>query len=215
MPDPSDRARPSAAKEPGAPDSAIPCSRAAADAPPLDSVPALLQLLRRQRLLNPAQLNEIKESWLPEPADAQALADRLCRGGWLTPYQAEQLRHGHAQALLLGPYHLVNLVGEGALGQVYEARHRKHRSTVALKVLHPELRTNAEVVEQFWEEPVALASLDHPAFVRAFDVSPDAAHYYFAMEYVDGIDLGKLLQLAGPLPVAQACDYVRQAALGL
>jgi hypothetical protein len=186
-----------------------------ADAAAVSSVPALLQLIRRNRLLTPAQLNEIKLTGLTDLADAQGLVEHLCQRGWLTPYQAEQLFQGQHQALTLGPYHLLNLVGEGALGQVYRARHRERRCVVALKVLHPELRTSPEVLQQFWEEPVALAALDHPAFVRPFDVAPEVAQFYFAMEYVDGIDLGRLLQLAGPLPVAQACDYIRQAALGL
>jgi serine/threonine protein kinase len=181
----------------------------------IDSGSALLQLIRRSRLLQPAQLNEIKLQWQPDRIDSEALADRLVRRGWLTPYQVEQLFEGQGEALVLGRFHLQKLVGEGALGEVFQALDRGCRRVVALKVLRPELREDPEVLEQFWQEHQVLASLDHPAFVQAFDGDGDGPQFYFAMEYVDGIDLGRLLQLAGPLPVAAACDYVRQAALGL
>jgi hypothetical protein len=180
-----------------------------------DSVVALLQSVRRSRLLKPAQLNEIKVHWLPGLTDPEDLADRLIRHGWVTPYQAEQLLEGEDRCLHLGPYRLLHLLGEGALGQVFQALHLESRAVVALKLLRPELRTNRQVLHQFWQEPAALARLSHPVFIRSLDSDPEGARYYFAMEYVDGIDLGKLLQLAGPLPVAQACDYVRQTAVGL
>jgi serine/threonine protein kinase len=192
-----------------------PASRAGETCPLPDSVLGLLQLIRRSRLLHTAQLNEIKARWLPELADAQGLAERLVRRGWLTRYQVELLLEGRDQELRLGPYHVLSLLGEGALGQVFRARHAERRCIVALKVLRPELRDDPEVLQQFWQERMVLARLTHPAFVRALEPDPDGTQYYFAMEYVDGIDLAKLLERAGTLPAAQACDYVRQAAVGL
>jgi hypothetical protein len=192
-----------------------PRAEAAESSPAMDSVPAFLQLVRRSQLLNTEQLNEVKVHWLPGLRDAQVLAERLIQRGWLTPYQVDQIFEGQDRSLVLGPYLLLDLLGEGALGQVFEALHRERRCVAALKVLRPELRTNDDVLDQFWQEREVLASLDHPAFVRAYDMGPDETQYYFAMEYVDGIDLGRLLRLAGPLPAAQACDYVRQTALGL
>jgi serine/threonine protein kinase len=180
-----------------------------------DSVLGLLQMVRRSRLLKPEQLNEIKLHWLPCLADSDALATRLVQSGWLTRYQLAQLLDGHDQSLQLGPYRPLGLLGEGALGVVYKARDVVRRVTVALKVLRPELRGCPEVLEQFWQEAAVLARLKHPAIVAGYDIEPGEARHYFAMEYVDGIDLARLLQLAGPLPPAQACDYVRQAAVGL
>src|SRR5205823_6131930 len=57
--------------------------------------------------------------------------------------------------------------------------------------------------------------LSHPNIVKAFDVDMDNPRHYFAMEYVEGIDLGKMVKLSGPLAVPRASDYIRQAALGL
>ena len=69
--------------------------------------------------------------------------------------------------------------------------------------------------QQFLHEMEAMARLDHPNIVQFCDVDQDGELFYFAMEYVDGTDLGKHVGLCGPLPVAEACDFIRQAALGL
>ena len=57
--------------------------------------------------------------------------------------------------------------------------------------------------------------LDHPNVVRAYDADEDGGTHFFAMEYVEGIDLARLVKEKGPLPIAEACDCARQAALGL
>jgi serine/threonine protein kinase len=87
---------------------------------------------------------------------------------------------------------------------------------VALKVIHPELLNNPEAVQQFQQEMRAVAQLDHPNIVRAVDADLVVGNmHYFAMEFVEGTDLNKMVSLSGPLPVAKACDCIRQAALGL
>jgi serine/threonine protein kinase len=60
-----------------------------------------------------------------------------------------------------------------------------------------------------------VSQLSHPNIVKAFDVEQAHGRHYYAMEYVHGTDLAKLLKLSGPLPVGQAADFTRQAALGL
>jgi serine/threonine protein kinase len=180
-----------------------------------DSVAAFLQAIRRSRLLHPAQLNEIKLKLLPQITSAHQLADRLVQRGWLTPYQGELLLEEEEPELVFGGYRALGLLGEGGLCKVFKAWHAPSRSLAALKVLHPELRANEEVLVQFRQEREVLARLSHPAFVQAFPENEDGARHYFAMEFVAGLDLQKLLQRAGPLPVGQTCDYARQAALGL
>lgn len=180
-----------------------------------DSVPAFLQAVRQSRLLSPAQMNEMKTTFALGVFDAQILANRLVDAGWLTPYQAEQLLQGNDREFIVGPYRLLTLLGEGGLGQVYRAWDSSTRQIVALKILHPELRHQREVLDQLRLEMEVIAKLAHPAFVRPVDVDVGAGQYYFAMEFVEGIELSKLLKKVGPLPVAQACDYARQAAVGL
>ena len=181
----------------------------------IDSMPALVQALRRSRLLTPSQLNDLKSKWMAGVERPQALAERLRDMGWLTSYQEERLFAGAEQDLVFGPYLALNLLGEGGLCQVFKAWHRDSRQVVALKVLHPELRTNPEVLEQLQNEFHVMSRLSHPNFIRAFDVDLHSKQFYFAMEYIPGIDLQKLLEQTGRLPIAQACDYARQAAFGL
>src|SRR5205807_4671796 len=66
-----------------------------------------------------------------------------------------------------------------------------------------------------YREVRAVAQLSHPNVVTAFEVNQAGAKHFLAMELVDGIDLARLVQQSGPLPVPQACEYIRQAALGL
>jgi serine/threonine protein kinase len=86
---------------------------------------------------------------------------------------------------------------------------------VALKVIRRERLTNREAVRRFQREIQAAAQLAHPKVVLAYDADQIGDIHFFAMEYVDGIDLGRLVRDKGPLPIREACDYIRQAAHGL
>lgn len=72
-----------------------------------------------------------------------------------------------------------------------------------------------QLVKRLHREARALIALNHPNIVRAFEIGNDRRNHFLAMEYVQGLDLQRFVQQAGPLPVAQACEYVRQTALGL
>jgi len=112
-------------------------------------------------------------------------------------------------------YRVERLLGAGGMGAVYRAYHRKMERTVALKVINPALLTRPAVVERFTREVKAAARLSHPNIVTAFDADQAGGTHFLVMEYVVGTDLGRLVQEGGPVPVDRACDYVRQAALGL
>jgi serine/threonine protein kinase len=185
----------------------------------IDTIPAFLEALRKSRLLGAADFNDIKARLLPGVHDPRALAARLVQHGLLTPYQSKHILDGLDQELVVGPYRLLDLLGEGGLSQVFKAEHVGTRSLVALKLLHPELRSNVRVLDQLRQEMEVITHLSHPHFVQAFELNLEGAGSrgapYFAMEYVEGIDLGKLLAQVGPLPMTQACEYARQTALGL
>ncbi len=74
---------------------------------------------------------------------------------------------------------------------------------------------DAEVVGRFYREIQVVSQLDHPNIVHAYDAGPAGATHFLAMEFVEGTDLGRLVKRGGPLPLQQACAYVRQAAMGL
>src|SRR5688572_28445730 len=112
-------------------------------------------------------------------------------------------------------YGIQELLGTGGMGAVYKAEHRLMRRTVALKVINPKFIRTKQAGERFRREVEAAARLHHPNIVTAYDAEQSGDLHYLVMEYVKGTDLGKMLEERGPLPVAEACEYIRQAALGL
>jgi tRNA A-37 threonylcarbamoyl transferase component Bud32 len=178
----------------------------------VDSSPNLTDVLQQFELLTPAQLEELKRQ---PPVDPDELADSLVRRGCLSPFQVERIRQGRGGELVLGNYVLLDQLGEGGMGQVYKARHRRMGRVVALKVIARSQLADSESVRRFQREIEAAAQLEHPNVVRAYDADQAGDVHFFVMEYVEGIDFGKLVRQRGPLPIEEACTYIRQAALGL
>src|SRR5205807_1502162 len=94
--------------------------------------------LSRNQLLQPTQLDEVVRALQPRCADCQALGDELVKRHWLTAYQVGHLLQGRGQDLVLGHYVVLDSLGEGGMGQVYRARHRRLDRVVALKVIRPD-----------------------------------------------------------------------------
>src|SRR5262249_52572202 len=89
------------------------------------------------------------------------------------------------------------------------------RRLVALKVLPLYQTHNSTMVERFYREARAIASLNHPNIVRAHDLDRDHKRHYLVMEYVHGPSLQDLVGTHGPLEPDRAANYLAQAALGL
>jgi serine/threonine protein kinase len=181
----------------------------------IDTVAELIDLLGRLRLLSADQFQELTRSLQPRFQSPRDLAKELLRRGWLTVYQVNQLFQRQEQDLVLGPYRILDLIGEGGVSRVYKVWHEGRNRPVALKVIRREMLSNNEVLGRFQREMLAVARLSHPNIVQALDVKLDGVDHYFAMELVEGTDLGKLVQLSGPLRPRLACEYICQAALGL
>jgi serine/threonine-protein kinase len=183
---------------------------------PAVTVTALLGILRRNPFLTTVQRNELILAELQGKwTDAPALAQHLLTQGWLTPYQVEQLLQGREPQLTVGPYVLLERLGEGGAGQVYKARHQKMDRVAAVKVIRVELLLDAEMVKRFYREVAAVSRLVHPNIVHPYDAGPAGPTHFLAMEYLEGIDLSRLVKESGTLPVAEAKEYIRQAAAGL
>jgi serine/threonine protein kinase len=112
-------------------------------------------------------------------------------------------------------YEILSWLGEGGMGIVYKARQVSLKRTVALKVIRKKLLSRPPAVNRFLREAQAAAALLHSHIVIIYDAGRAQDTYYYSMEFVDGIDLGRLLKQAAALDVSQVCDYMRQAALGL
>lgn len=168
-------------------------------------------------LVTPQELEDVVAAL---PADrpvrtAAELARELVRLRTLTAYQAQEVARGHGQRLLLGNYLILDKIGQGGMGLVLKAEHRRMRRVVALKVLRARALASEAAVRRFHREVQAAARLIHPNIVTAFDADEDRGTHFLVMEYVEGTDLSTLVKLQGPLPLARAVDYVVQAATGL
>ncbi|HMF14561.1 MAG TPA: serine/threonine-protein kinase, partial [Gemmataceae bacterium] len=165
-------------------------------------------------LLEPAQLDDVARL-SDGQSEPKTLARALVEGHFLTPFQANSLLQGHGAELRLGNYVILTRVGEGGMGQVFKARHSRLGHVVALKILRKDRLANPAAVKRFEREVSAACQVEHPNVVRAFDADVTGGTMFLAMEYVEGIELDKLVRGSGALPVAEACEYARQTAAGL
>lgn len=149
------------------------------------------------------------------PLDGAALGALLVKRGVLTPFQCQQILDGHATALVLGDYILLDRIARGTTGHVFRAKHRYMDRLVAIKMLPTELTKDATALQRFQREVKAAARLIHPNIVQAFDASVQRGIWYLVLEYVEGQDLSKRVSEEGALPLANALDYTLQAARGL
>jgi tRNA A-37 threonylcarbamoyl transferase component Bud32 len=173
----------------------------------------LLAVLERSKLLKPEQLAEA-QSLAKEAQDPTVLAKTLVRQGMLTRWQAGQLLVGRS-TFFLGKYKLIELLGKGGMGSVFLGEHVMMNRRVALKIIPRHIGKDPAGLERFLAEARTIASLDHPNIVQAYSVDNESDLYYLVMEYVDGLDLQRLVEAEGRLDFASAVDYVRQAADGL
>ncbi len=154
-----------------------------------------------------------------ESRSCVAFTEYLVRQDVLTLWQAKKLLQGKHKGFLLGKYKLLSLLGRGGMSSVYLAEHLVMRRRCAIKILPFKQVKNAASLDRFYREAQAVASLDDPNIVRAYDFDQltEGANeiHYLVMEYVNGRSLQQVVDDDGPLPIAEAVGYVRQAASGL
>jgi serine/threonine protein kinase len=180
----------------------------------MDPLDALVEILRTYHLLTVQQLAELDDI-ARVSASRQELLRELHQRGWLTAHQADQLHQGLWSQLLVGPYILLERLGGGGMGQVFRARHYLSERIAALKRIRPDQRASQQMAERFLREVRAASALSHPSIVTVYETDRDGDGFYLAMEFLLGTDLEHHVAQHGLLPVDLACDYVRQACLGL
>jgi HEAT repeat protein len=151
-----------------------------------------------------------------DPVEGNGAAPALSRTALHTPSVSAAPETAPPAALAEHPrYRVGELLGVGGMGAVFKAEHLLMERPVALKVLNRELIDKQETMERFRREVRAAARLAHPNIVAAFDAEQAGDVHFLAMEFVEGVSLARRCAEYGPLPVAEACSYARQAALGL
>ncbi|HKB01114.1 MAG TPA: serine/threonine-protein kinase [Gemmataceae bacterium] len=183
--------------------------------PSPEKLAAFVEAARASGLLPPAEMEAFAKAAAEPGANAETLIKDLVKRGILTAYQARLLWKGRGPELFLNQYVLLDKLGEGGMGEVFRARHTRLDRDVALKVMRRERLANPEAVKRFRREIKAAARLAHENVVLAYDADQAGDVHFFAMEFVDGITLDDLVEEKGPLPVGEACEYVRQIAMGL
>jgi serine/threonine protein kinase len=149
------------------------------------------------------------------PSTPRQLVEEMLRRKKLTKFQAQAAVQGKMRNLVLGNYVILDKLGEGGMGQVFKARHRRMERIVALKVLPPAATQSKDAIERFQREVKAAARLSHPNVVTAYDADESGGTHFLVMELVEGTDLASLVAKQGRLPVDRAIDYTLQAAKGL
>ncbi|MCC7422164.1 MAG: serine/threonine protein kinase [Planctomycetaceae bacterium] len=128
---------------------------------------------------------------------------------------SEKPRAQETVSTSFGQYQIGSLLGRGGMGSVYEAMHLYLHKRVALKIIAERRFDDPAAVRRFKREMEAVGRLHHPNVVQALDAGEWQGTHYLAMEHIDGIDVERLAQRMGMLSVADSCEIVRQAALGL
>ncbi|HVS36979.1 MAG TPA: serine/threonine-protein kinase [Gemmataceae bacterium] len=158
--------------------------------------------------------------WFDPPPVRVQSAFLICLGWWMAlgfatalfgSHKLSQYRREAAEARRLGPYTLVRKLGAGGMGEVYLAQHRLLKRPCAVKVVRPDQAADPQQLARFEREVQATAGLTHPNAVQVYDYgrTPDGAFYY-AMEYLPGLNLQDLVRRHGPLPPGRAVYLLRQ-----
>ncbi|MGA2035202.1 MAG: SUMF1/EgtB/PvdO family nonheme iron enzyme, partial [Thermoguttaceae bacterium] len=181
------------------------------------TVEQFIERLSESGLMSAAEVSKVQDGLPPHkrPKDVQQLAQVLVQQGKLTKFQATAVYQGKTKGLVFGQYVVLDKLGEGGMGVVLKAQHRRMKRTVAIKILSSAAIKQAGAVERFHREVQAAATLSHPNIVTAYDADEHQGIHYLAMEYVEGRDLASIVKDRGPLPLREAAECILQAARGL
>jgi serine/threonine protein kinase len=177
-----------------------------------------LERLTESGLMSADEIRSFQSSLPPDkltPDNCQEFVRELVRLKHLTSFQATEIYKGQHRALVLGNYVLLDLLGQGGMGTVYKAEHRRMKRVVALKVMSPDATKSPDAVQRFRREVQAAARLDHPNIVTAHDADEARGRHFLVMQFVEGTNLSALVKAQGPLSVAEGVSHLLQVARGL
>ncbi|MBN1953600.1 MAG: protein kinase [Anaerolineae bacterium] len=109
----------------------------------------------------------------------------------------------------LGTYEVLELLGRGGMAEVYKGRHPRLERIVAIKILPASLAEEVDFRQRFEREARAVAALRHSNIVQVFDFGDIDGVYYMVMEFIDGVDLARVVRQSGALPLPWALVVLR------
>jgi serine/threonine protein kinase len=166
------------------------------------SVDEFLDLVRKSGVADEKRLDTYLAKMRADmPADAPKAAGLLVHNGILTNFQAENILAGKWRRFSIGKYKVLERLGSGGFAQVYLCEHKLMRRRVAVKVLPIAKAKDSSALERFYREARAVAALDHPNIVHAYDIDQDEDLHFLVMEYVDGANLQEIVKRSGPAPL--------------
>jgi serine/threonine protein kinase len=182
------------------------------------TVDEFVDLVRKSAVLDEPRLSQYVQKLKADPTtpkDLSGVAGLFIRDGLLTYFQAEQFLQGKWKRFTIGKYKVLEKLGSGGMGQVFLCEHKLMRRRVAVKVLPTAKAADPSSLDRFYREARAVAALDHPNIVRAYDIDQDDNLHFLVMEYVDGASLQDIIRKTGPMDVTRACHYIYWSAVGL
>ncbi|MFT5124270.1 MAG: DNA-directed RNA polymerase subunit RPC12/RpoP, partial [Verrucomicrobiales bacterium] len=117
--------------------------------------------------------------------------------------------------MIVGGYKVLSKLGTGGMGDVYLAEHATMQRRVALKVLPPAMTRDRNAAERFLQEVRNQAALNHPNIATAYDAGRDREIFYLAMEYVEGVDIQRILSKKSIMPERESLRVALEVARGL
>lgn len=181
------------------------------------SFDSFLGVLRQSKLLAEEQVRALAAEFKASGGDGDGAAFEkfLVEKQQITAWQGDKLLQGVHKGFTLGKYRLLKHLGSGGMSSVYLGEHLVMKRLAAIKVLPKARVEDSSFLERFLLEARAVASLDHPNIVKAYNVDNEGNTHYLVMEYVEGEDLEKVVLKDGPMTYQNAAECIRQAADGL
>ncbi|MDB5384511.1 MAG: Serine/threonine protein kinaserelated protein, partial [Planctomycetaceae bacterium] len=182
------------------------------------SADSFLSSVRQSGLVDDSQLKKFWQGFEQSGKDLQAteiIASGMVDSQILTRWQVDKLLQGKHKGFFLGKYKLLSLLGSGGMSAVYLAEHTLMKRRVAIKVLPQSRIEDTSYLDRFHREAQAVATLDHPNIMRAYDVDQENKVHFLVMEYIDGQSLLEIVNQRGPLGYVEAAEIMRQSAEGL